>query len=591
MTRSIWVLAFILAVPALRPVAAQHHGSSSDPTTHLYDNLGTHHRSITISADAASPESVQQYFDQGMRLAYAFARRDAAASFREAQRLDPNCAMCYWGEAWALGPYINEPLYDDAVASAYEAAQQAKSLTHRASPIERALIGAMAARYAPAVNAATAGSASGDAAAGTAPSGGTAAFAGDAAAATGPSGGDAAVADVAGDAAPGPALPSRAALDSAYADAMRDVVHRFPDDLDAAALHAEALMVLRPWDHWTPDGLPQPGTDEAIAMLEGVLARDILHAGACHLYIHIVEASPVPERAEACADHLAAGIPGASHIQHMPSHIYMNIGRYGDSVRANQIAWQMDQRAHRGEAVAIYPEHNLHMLVFAGWMDGQSAVAIQAARDLARISTADAFYPTVILARFGRWDEVLEMGRPADDPFQEAMWSFGRGLSHLRMDQPDSARSYLERLAHINEATPDSLTYGFVGHRQTDLLNMASGILRGELAASEGRYADAVEALEQAIVHEDNLAYDEPEPWPMPTRHVLGAVLLEADRPADAERVYREALNIHPANGWSLYGLAQSLAAQGRDDESIDAWSDFERVWARADVALHSSRF
>ncbi len=561
MARSIWILIFVFAVSAIRPAAAQHHASSGDAATHRYDNLGTHHRSVTISSDASSADLAQQYFDQGMRLAYAFGRPDAVAAFREAQRLDPGCAMCYWGEAWALGPYINEPLYDEAAAPAYDAAQKAKSLAPRSSPVEQALIEAMAARYAPA--------APGDAAAVEAASGGAAAD------------------EAASDTAP----TRRTALDSAYADAMRDVVGRFPDDLDAATLYAEALMVLRPWDYWTGDGRPQPGTEEAVARLESVLGRSIQHAGACHLYIHIVEASPSPERAEACADRLAEGIPGASHIQHMPSHIYMQIGRYGDSVRANQKAWQMDQRARRGEAVAIYPGHNLHMLVFAGWMDGQSAVAIQAARDLARLSPADGFYPTLLLARFGRWDEVLEVKRPNDSPFDEGMWSFGRGLAHLRMERPDSARSYLHRLAGIIEEIPDSLTYGFVGHRQTDLLNMAAGILRGELAASEGRIDEAVAALERAIALEDNLAYDEPEPWPLPTRHVLGAVLLEANRPADAERVYREALLIHPENGWSLFGLAQSLSAQARDDDAAAAWSDFERAWTRADVALHASRF
>ncbi len=526
-------LACVLALVATSPAAAQHHGSAEEPAVRLYDNLGPFQRPITTaSADA------QQYFNQGMRLAFAFGRREAAASFKMAQQHDPDCAMCYWGKAWALGPYINEPMYDEAVPRAYESIQTARDLAGGASDVEKDLIEAMAARYA----------------------------------AT-------------------PEAADRPALDSAYADAMRDVVRRYPHDLDAGALFGEALMVLRPWDHWTSEGLPQPGTEEAVAVLESVLGRDIKHAGACHLYIHLVEASPAPERAEACADYLADGIPGASHIQHMPSHIYMNIGRYGDSVRANQRALRMDQRAREGQAVAIYPEHNLHMLVFAGWMDGQSAVAIQAARDLAKISSADAFNPILLLTRFGRWDEVLALAARPDERLEEGLWSFARGMAHLRLARQDSAAWYRNRLASITADTPDSLTYGFFGHRQADLLQMASGILNGELAAAEGRFEDAMRELEQAMVLEDNLTYDEPEPWPLPVRHVLGAIQLEAGRPRMAEQTYRDALLDHPMNGWSLYGLAQSLEAQGKSAEAAAVRADFEEAWSRADVWLKSSRF
>ena len=532
MKRHLCGLAIALAMAAAIPAAAQHHGSASEPSTpHLFDNLGPYQRSVTTNSTEA-----QQYFDQGMRLGYAFGRREAAAAFHTAQQHDPKCAMCYWGEAWVLGPYINEPMYDEAVARAYEAVRTAVALSPAASEIERALIDAMAARYSETNS-------------------------------------------------------DRSRLDSAYADAMREVVQRYPDDLDAAALFGEALMVLRPWDHWMADGRPQPGTNEAIAALESVLERDIKHTGACHLYIHIVEASPQPERAEACADHLADGIPGASHIQHMPSHIYMNIGRYGDSVRRNQTAWQMDQRAREGRAVAIYPEHNLHMLVFAAWMDGQSAVAIQAARDLAKISPSDSFNPILLLARFGRWDEVLAIRERPEDPFQEGLYAMARGLAHLRLENADSAAWYRDRLEEITMNTPDSMKYGFVGHRQVDLLTIASGILSGEVAASEGRYDEAEAVLRRAIAAEDGLSYDEPEPWPLPARHVLGAIQLQAGRPEMAEQTYREALADHPMNGWSLFGLAESLEAQGKKSEAATVRADFDRAWARADVWIKSSRF
>jgi len=498
----------------------------------LHDNLGAHQRGITTTSPLA-----QRYFNQGLQLANAFGRTEAVQSFREAQRHDPECAMCFWGEAWALGPYINEAMGDEAGREAYRAIQKANALAPNVTENERDLIEAMAMRYAPA-----------------------------------------------------PTADNRARLDSAYADAMRDVVRRFPNDLDAGALLGEAIMVLSPWDHWAPDGQPRPGTDEAIAVLESVLARDIKNPGACHHYIHLVEASPNPERAEACADHLAAAIPGASHIQHMPSHIYMNIGRYGDSVRANQRAWQVDQQAAHGAGFAIYPGHNLHMLIFAAWQDGQSAVALQAAEDLAMMSPDDAFYPLLMRVRFGRWDEVLAMEAPESD-FHRGMWHFSQGMAHLRMAHPDSARFHLDRLEGIAAATPDSRLYGFVGHRQKDLLNIAAVILGGESAASEGRFDDAVGTLTAALALEDHLVYDEPEPWPLPVRHYLGAVLHEANRQAEAERVFREALEDHPGNGWSLHGLKQSLVAQGKDDEAAEVLARFEEAWARADVWLPSSRF
>jgi len=334
--RRLLLFAFLLAVLAVGSARAQEAPS---PTVPLYDNLGPHGRVISTSVPMA-----QRYFDQGMQLTYAFGRGDAVPSFRAAQQHDPDCAMCYWGEAWALGPYINEAMDSTAGVEAYQAIQQAKRLAGTARAHEQALIEAMAARYAPI-----------------------------------------------------PTEENRAVLDSAYADALRDVVRRFPHDLDAGAFFGEAVMVLRPWDHWTADGQPQPGTHEALAILESVLARDVKHPGACHLYIHLVEASPDPARAEVCADHLGAAIPGASHIQHMPSHIYMHIGRYGNSVRANQKAWLVDQQAAQGRAVGIYTGHNLHMLLFAGWMDGQSAVALQAAEDLAKISSASAFYPVRLM--------------------------------------------------------------------------------------------------------------------------------------------------------------------------------------------------
>jgi tetratricopeptide (TPR) repeat protein len=375
-----------------------------------------------------------------------------------------------------------------------------------------------------------------------------------------------------------------------YAEAMGEAARAHVDDLDVLTLHAEALMMFRPWNLFKADGEPYAETTTAIETLETVLAEDLGHAGACHLYIHAVEAYR-PGRAEACADGLAEAIPGVSHIQHMPSHIYMNIGRYGDAVRANQKARMMDQAARFGQGVSVYPAHNTLMLVFAAWMDGQSGVALSAVRDIARERPADAFQYHLQLARFGRWDELLGQQTTPEPPFQEGMWHFARGMAQLRNAEAPAAEESLERLRDIRDATAEDATYHFFRHSQRDLLGMAEKILAGELAAKEGRLEEARQHLREAIALEDGLAYSEPEPGPVPARHFLGAVLLGADEAASAETVYREALEIHPDNGWSLKGLAQSLARQGRDADAARVEQEFEQAWRRADVWLPASRF
>jgi tetratricopeptide (TPR) repeat protein len=536
-------LALLLLTAAAGPLFAQtgHAGHTPPPAApagpdavRLYDNLGTLSRTITT----ASPDA-QAFFDQGLRLTYGFGHDEAVASFREAARHDPDCAMCHWGVAWALGPYINARMDSTSGVDAFRAIREAQRLARRrggATDAERALIEAMATRYAAA-----------------------------------------------------PTQANRAALDSAYANAMRDVVRRFPDDLDAATLFAEALMVLRPWNQWTREGRPQPGTEEVLATLEGILARDIRHPGACHLYIHAVEASPDPKRAEPCAELLGDAIPGASHIPHMPSHIWMRIGRYGDAVRANQRAWHADQQASLGRAVRIYPTHNLHMLLFAASYDGQSAVAAQAARDLARIAPGNRFYVWLVQARFGRWQEILEDTALPDAAFLRGLWHFARGTAHHWSGAPDSARAQLAALDTVRAELDDSAR--FRGHRQHDLLGIARGSLAAEIEAGAGRFDQAVRILREAVPLEDDLRYDEPEPWLVPVRQVLGAVLLDAGRPAEAEAAFREELVRHPDNGWSLWGLEQALRGQGRAAEADDVRRRFEQAWVRADVWLRSPRF
>ncbi len=497
----------------------------------LYDRevLGDISRQVSTE----SPEA-QAYVDQAFAFMYAFTKVDGARSFREAQRLDPECALCYWGEAWAWGPYLNSGMRAEEAPRAYAAITRAMELRDGASPVERALIEAMAPRYR-------------------------------------------AVHDPA----------ERKELDSAYVRAMAEVYASYPDDLDVAALYGEALMLLEPRrESWSLD---KPSVQLIHEVLEGVLKRDITHAGACHLYIHATESTSRPDKAEECAGSLGNAIPGASHINHMPSHTYNRVGRWGDAVRANIQAWHTDQRAAIGQGFAIYPSHNLHMLLFAASMDGQGAIAIQAGRDYAKLRDGGVFYHGLTLVRFGRFDEVLELTDPPAHPVYRGLWAFSRGYAHLRLGSPDSAESYLRLVDSLAIGTPDSVT--FRGHSARQLLGITGGILRAELARDNGRLTESIIVLEEAVELEDHLRYDEPEPLNFSARHWLGAVLLEAGRPDQAEAVYREALRDHPNNGWSLFGLLQALRAQGKTEQLAETELAFSHAWARADVWLTASRF
>jgi len=507
-----------------------------DDPNYFFSALGSFTRPITTEVHHA-----QAYFDQGVQMLFAFTPADAVRSFQEAQRQDPLCAMCFWGEAWARGPYLNGGMSANAAPLAHAAAREALRLSSSpgaATPVERALIEAMATRYE----------------------------------------------EVHG-------AQRRAELDRIYAEAMEGVVARFPDDLDAATLYGEALMLLEPrrgvWE------IESPSVQRIHQVLGSVLDRDLGHPGACHLMIHATEATTRPDLAEPCADLLGSSIPGASHINHMPSHTYNRVGRWGDAVRSNIEAWHSDQRAEWGEGFAIYPSHNLHMLLFSASYDGQGAIAIQAARDYAKISTGGIFYRGLTLLRFGRFDEILELrdAPPPTNGIYRGLWEFALGYAELRMGNPEGARSYLARVEEGAADLPSTLQ--FRGHTAAGLLGITGGILRAELLRSEGNLEGAIALLERAVEIEDGLIYDEPEPLPFTARHWLGAVLLEADRPAEAEAVYRTSLEDHPHNGWSLFGLEQALRAQGggRSVEADEMREAFRRSWERSDTLLRSSRF
>jgi tetratricopeptide (TPR) repeat protein len=396
---------------------------------------------------------------------------------------------------------------------------------------------------------------------------------------------------------------NRAGLDSAYAGAMRELTNRYPNDPDAAALFAESMLDLSPWDNWTPAGDPKPGTPEIVATLERGIAFAPNHPGLCHFYIHTVEASLTPERALPCAERLGALMPGAGHLVHMPAHIYLRVGRYADATMANEHAAHTDEifladRQAQG-AYPFYYAHNLDFLRAATMMEGRSAEAIKAAKDLvARIppqmalaSPSLQIFTTAYLgtlARFGKWDEIL--ARPAPAPgllYERPVWHYVRGLALAGTGRFTEAVAESDSVAAAAAALPADFSLGF--HSGKSLLGIAHHTLLGEIALRQGRAKDAVPHLEEAVRLQDALRYDEPAPWYYPVRQSLGAALLAAGRAGDAERVFIEDLRRNPNNGWALYGLAASLKAQGRDDS--DARRRFAAAWARSDVKLSSSRF
>ena len=478
---------------------------------------------------SSTNKEAQAFFDQGFQMMYSFAKPEAVRSFREAWKRDPECAICYWGEAWAWGSYLNAPMTADESPYAYAAAQKALSLKGRATPKERALIDAIALRYVETFDGA-----------------------------------------------------KRVEQDRAYADAMQKVSAQYPDDLEIATLYADALFLLEP-RRGTRD-VNDPNVHRLHQVLEGILARDVHHPGACHLYVHATESTIVPGRAEACAEFLGRSIPGASHINHMPSHTWNEVGRWGDSVRANLEAWHSDQKAAIGQGFAIYPEHNLHMLLYAAAYDGQGAIAMRAGKDYTKL-TGESFYEVLTLIRFGRFDEVLQVtNRPKPD-IQGALWDFAQGYAHLKLGQADFAALYLARVKKAAETS----TAVFRVHAAKNLLNVVAGILEGEMQRSAGDLPAAIASFQRAAETQNALVYDEPEPLPFSAFHWLGAALVEAKRYADAENAYRTELKDHPHNGWSLLGLKQAL--EGMGTQSSDVAADLTSSWSRSDTWIQSSRF
>lgn len=525
----------------------QDHGAHGHLPGHeagampLLKGFGDWRHRVTTS----SPEA-QRYFDQGLRLTYAFNHDEAVRSFERAVQLDPDCAMCHWGIAYALGPNINLPMDAKVEPRAFEAIGRAVRLKPRTTPGEQALIGAMSVRYGE------------------------------------------------------PAGAARADRDLAYANAMRDVAKRFPDDADAQVLFADAMLNLRPWNQWTRDGRPQPGTLELVGVLEGALRREPTHAGACHFYIHAVEASETPERALPCAERLPKLMPGAGHVVHMPAHVYLRVGQYEQAARANIAAVEADQRyfaAHQA-APGIYPmfyaPHNLHFLWSTYVLSGQREKALTAARALAgRVALDDAranaslegfLTPAILtLTRFGNWDAVIaEPAPPAELRFATGMWHYARGVAFAARKDVASAEAELTKVRAVAAEVKDDLI--IILNPAPALLKLAAEALAGRIAAKQRRFDDAIARFRNAASMEDALTYDEPPPWYHSARNMLGEALLEAGRPAEAAAAFRDDLRYVRETGWSLSGLERALRAAGKAQEAADAARRFKAAWTYADV-------
>jgi len=541
---------FVVAVTVLCGVSVAGAPVPSAPSTDALapelSGLGTLH----VPVSTATPRA-QRFFDQGMRLLYAFNHAESIRAFREAARLDPSLAMAYWGQALALGPNLNAPMTADNGRAAYAAIQAARVAAPRVTPRERSLIEALAFRYAP---------------------------------------------EGAGD---------RPALDRAYAAAMQKVAGQYPDDPDIQTVYADAAMNTMPWDYWQKDGTAKPETARILETLERTIARYPSHTGALHYHIHLVEASNDPDRAERSADRLGSLMPAAGHMVHMPAHIYIRVGRYADAAAANERAILADEdylaqcQAQGLYPVSYYP-HNLHFLWAAATFEGRGAVAIDAARKVAAkvphhhagalAWTADfPVTPMLAYARFGRWQDVLtEPKPPANQPYAIGIWNYTRGLAFV-------ARGQLDRAGAELTAVKATMTHEAFKTALKDLpmltnLQIASRILEGELKLREGEADAAIAVLREAVTIEDGIPYNEPPVWHHPPRQILGAMLLESGRAAEAEAVYREDLQRFRENGWSLFGLRESLRAQRRGEEAAEVQRRFERAWARADVTLTSSR-
>ncbi len=538
----------LASVAGRLPAEPDKPGSQPAPKVTLYKGLGKHTRPVATS----NPEA-QTYFDQGLNFMYAFNHDEAVRAFRQAAELDPDCAMAHWGISLSLGKNYNYPLFPPEKAkAAWKALESARAKAKAESEANRALIEALAARYA--------------------------------------------------DPLPKETRP----LEEAYAKAMKAVWEKFPKDADVGALYAESLMNLRPWDLWTIDGKPQPETPEILKALQAVVELDPKHPLANHLYIHACEASPHPEKADAAADRLRDLQPALGHMVHMPSHIDIRRGRWQAAIEANDRAITADRNYAKTVPeqgfYRMYMAHNHHMLAFAAMMQGESKRALTAVRDMLadvpkdwvalpeNAAVADGFVaaPLEVMKRFGQWDEILkEPAPPGIFPIARAMRHHIRAIAYAAKGETAKARE--EQKAFREAAKKPAKDATFANNKATDLFAVADDMLEGEILVREGKMEAGIKALRAAVAKEDQLRYSEPPAWVVPVRHALGAFLLKDGQANEAEAVYREDLRRWPDNGWSLFGLAASLETQGKKAEAAVVRAKFDEIWKHADVKIPSS--
>jgi tetratricopeptide (TPR) repeat protein len=523
---------------------------AGDPT--LFEGLGHHRRAVTTTSAEA-----QKYFDQGLTWLYAFNHDEAIRSFEAAAAKDPNCAMAWWGIAYCHGPHINNTAVPpEREKAAWDAVQKALALatvgdSRMSVVLERALIEALATRYAD------------------------------------------------------PQPKDRKPLDVAYAAAMGKLYLNYHDDVDVGTLCAEALMDLQPWDLWTKDAKPKGNTVEIMAVLERVMAKQPDHPGATHLYIHAMENSPNPEKADKAAETLRTLVPASGHLVHMPAHIDVQTGRWGLAAEANEKAIEADRKyraiSPRQGFYSIYMAHNHQFLSWVCMNDGRSEKAIREARTMIAGIPAefiekmpaaiDGYLPIAFeaMVRYGRWDEILKEPEPPPTlPILTAFWRLTRALAFAAKGQVDDAvkeqAAFREAVAKI---PPDAK---MAINKAKDVMALADHVLEGEIALAKGQIEESVRHLREASKLEDDLTYIEPPDWLLPARHTLGAVLVSAKQYEEAEKVYREDLAAWPENGWSLFGLAQCLKALGRQDEAAAVEKRFKAVWSlQADTKLRST--
>ena len=529
-----------------RPTEEKSDKPADSPKAQLFENIGNHKLKITTGSSEA-----QSYFNQGLTWMFAFNHDEAIRSFKKAAKLDPDCAMAWWGASLAAGPQYNHAIMtEERTATAWEAMQNALERIENTTPLERALIEALKHRNA------------------------------------------------------NPEPEDRTQLNEAYAEAMGKIWEAYPDDANVGALYAEAMMVQKPWKLYALDQKPVEGTEKIVEVLERVIEMAPNHPGALHLYIHAIEPSKNPEQGLVAADRLGDLVPASGHLLHMPSHIYVKTGFWEKAIIQSEKAMRADKTYRVLSPVQrvqhFYMTHNTHMLAYAAMMSGREEEAMIAARDMWENVTEDSLRqlgPVIdrvmcsvydVQKRFGRWDAILaEREPPSDMPVTTATWRASRAVAYAaKKDFANAEREY-EAFKSAKASVPEDMPWARdIAQR---VLEVSDYFIAGEIALQKGKWDKAAELLGKAAAVEDTLSYGEPPQWLQPVRHTLGAVYLKAGKYKEAERVYREDLAKWRNNGWSLYGLSRALEQQGKTEEAMEAMEEHRRIWATADAPIATS--